>query len=90
MHQLDQLDFEERDIARGNSNQTYPRGEMGKDLKSIIKAVLLILSYSLQFLGEPLRTTSIYASTTMVFGGREHKLPIIVVSCIEKLYRTGK
>ena len=27
---------------------------------------------------------------TMVLGGREHELPIIVVSCIEELYRTGK
>jgi len=54
MHQLDQLDFEERDIARGNSSQTYSRGEMGKDLKSIIKAVLLILSYSLQWFLENL------------------------------------
>ena len=26
----------------------------------------------------------------MVLGGREHDLPIIVVSCIEELYRTGK
>ena len=41
-------------------------------------------------LGEPLRKASIYASTTMVLGGREHDLPIIVVSCIEELYRTGK
>jgi hypothetical protein len=41
-------------------------------------------------LGETLRKASIHASTTMVLGGREHELPIIVVSCIEELYRTGK
>ncbi|KAF8809756.1 Rho GTPase activation protein [Phlegmacium glaucopus] len=70
MHQLDQLDFEERDIARGNSSQSYPRGE---------RVVL----------GEPVRKASIYASTAMVLGGREHELPILVVSCIEELYRTG-
>lgn len=26
----------------------------------------------------------------MVLGGRQHELPIIVVSCIEELYRTGE
>ena len=31
MHQLDQLDFEEREIARGDSGQTCPRGERGKN-----------------------------------------------------------
>lgn len=70
MHQLDQLDFEEREIARGDTSQSHPRGE-------------------LVVLGEPLRKTSIYASMTMVLGGREHELPIIVVGCIEELYRTG-
>lgn len=70
MHQLDQLDFEEREIARANTSQTHPRGEP-------------------VVLGEPLRKTSIYASMTMVLGDREHELPIIVVSCIEELYRTG-
>ena len=36
MHQLDQLDFEERDIARESDSQTYPRGEMGKDLNPVM------------------------------------------------------
>ena len=31
MHQLDQLDFEERETARGNSGQTCPKGELGKN-----------------------------------------------------------
>ena len=30
MHQLDQLDFEEREIARANTSQIHPRGELGK------------------------------------------------------------
>ena len=31
MHQLDQLDFEERDILRGNNDKSYSK-EMGKKL----------------------------------------------------------
>ena len=88
MHQLDQLDFEEREIYRGNTATPYPRGELGKNCISFLNlATLLILIQVV--LGEPLRKASIYASTTMVLGGREHELPIIVVSCIEELYRTG-
>ena len=37
MHQLDQLDFEEREIERGNtSGKSYPRGEMGKIYNSFL------------------------------------------------------
>ena len=36
MHQLDQLDFEEREIARGNSGKTYPKGGMGKNYNSFL------------------------------------------------------
>ena len=36
MHQLDQLDFEERDIARGNGGQTCPKGVMGRNYKSFL------------------------------------------------------
>ena len=45
MHQLDQLDFEEREIERGNSSgKPYPRGEMGKELQFFLDlATLLIL-----------------------------------------------
>jgi len=25
----------------------------------------------------------------MVLGGREHELPIVIVNCVEELYRTG-
>ena len=35
MHQLDQLDFEEREIERGNG-KAFPRGEMGKNRNSSI------------------------------------------------------
>lgn len=40
--------------------------------------------------GEHLRKVSIYASIKMVLGGREHELPVVVVSAVEELYRTGK
>ncbi|KAF4615830.1 hypothetical protein D9613_012439 [Agrocybe pediades] len=40
-------------------------------------------------LGEPVRKASIYASTTMILGGREHQLPIVVINSVEELYRTG-
>ncbi|KAF8161657.1 hypothetical protein B0H34DRAFT_701973 [Crassisporium funariophilum] len=76
MHQLDQMDFEERDSARAkmaSGQKMEATGVKGE------KAVL----------GEPLRKAAIYASTTMVLGGREHELPTIVVSCVEELYRTG-
>lgn len=43
MHQLDQLDFEERDIARESNGQTYPRGEMGKDLNPIMYSWLILI-----------------------------------------------
>ena len=38
MHQLDQLDFEEREIEKGNtsSGKSYPRGEMGKNFNSLL------------------------------------------------------
>lgn len=90
MHQLDQLDFEERDMARGDSDQTYSRGEMGKDLNPLCSRITDPFEFIAVVLGESLRKASIYASTTMVLGGREHELPIVVVSCIEELYRTGK
>lgn len=92
MHQLDQLDFEERHIARSNNSQTRPRGEMGSNFNPllVVGALLILFKFPTVVLGEPLRKVSIYASTTMVLGGREHDLPIIVVSCVEELYRTGK
>ena len=40
MHQLDQLDFEERDMARRNTTHTYPR-EMGKHLNSLLLLMYL-------------------------------------------------
>ena len=36
MHQLDQLDFEEREIARGNGGQSRTRGVMGKSYNSFL------------------------------------------------------
>jgi hypothetical protein len=36
MHQLDQLDFEEREIERGDTAKPYPRGEMGKNYISFL------------------------------------------------------
>jgi hypothetical protein len=36
MHQLDQLDFEEREIARGNTSQNHPRKELGRNFDSLL------------------------------------------------------
>ncbi|PPQ81723.1 hypothetical protein CVT25_013447, partial [Psilocybe cyanescens] len=75
-HQLDQLDFEER----GALNAAFlERGKL--DVKGR-KGALVVL-------GEPIRKASMYSSTNVVLGGREHCLPIIAVNCIEELYRTG-
>ena len=41
-------------------------------------------------LGEPIRKASVYSPTTMVLGGREHELLIVIVNCIEELYHTGE
>lgn len=38
-HQLDQMDFEEREIARGNNSQILPRGEMGRISKTRYKSI---------------------------------------------------
>lgn len=55
LHQLDQLDFKERDMV------------MAADLQWTGK---------LQIQGKPTCQASIYSSTTMVLGEREHELPI--------------
>lgn len=39
--------------------------------------------------GEHLRKVSIYASISVVLGGREHELPVVVVTAVEELYRKG-
>uniref|UniRef100_A0A8H8CQH4 Rho-GAP domain-containing protein n=1 Tax=Psilocybe cubensis TaxID=181762 RepID=A0A8H8CQH4_PSICU len=75
-HQLDQLDFEERDAFHASLL------EKGKIHVKTHDGPLTVL-------GEPIRKASIYSSTYVVLGGREHCLPIIVVNCIEELYRTG-
>ena len=46
MHQLDQLDFEEREIYRGNTAKPYPRGEMGKNYIFLFQSNLVTESYS--------------------------------------------
>ncbi|KAF5311856.1 hypothetical protein D9619_002312 [Psilocybe cf. subviscida] len=77
MHQLDQLDFEERDRARAMFLKTgklnVRRGEKGV----------------ISVLGEPIRAASIYSSVPVVLSGREHEIPIVVVNTVEELYRTG-
>lgn len=40
--------------------------------------------------GKPIQKASIYSSTVVALGGREHELLIVVVNCIEELYRIGK
>ncbi|EDR07636.1 uncharacterized protein LACBIDRAFT_327503 [Laccaria bicolor S238N-H82] len=72
MHQLDQLNFEERDAIR---SQTFHGGRQAMQ--------------DLTVFGEHLRKVSIYASISVVLGGRDHELPVVVVSAVEELYRTG-
>ncbi|KIM42350.1 hypothetical protein M413DRAFT_132106 [Hebeloma cylindrosporum] len=76
LHQLDQLDFEERDtvmVAFQRTGKLQMQGGKG----------------GLVVFGKAIRQASIYSSTMMVLGGREHELPILIVSCVEELYRTG-
>ena len=90
MHQLDQLNFEERDaitsqMFHGGRQATQNLSELvsnslGSNLTRFLTAVF----------GEHLRKVSIYASIKVVLGGREHELPVVVVSAVEELYRTGK
>lgn len=72
MHQLDQLNFEERDAIR---SQTFHGGRQAMQ--------------DLTVFGEHLRKVSIYASISVVLGGREHELPVVVVTAVEELYRKG-
>ena len=46
MHQLDQMDFEEREIQRGNNAKAYPRGEMGKNYKFLLDLASLLNLFS--------------------------------------------
>ncbi|KAF4615756.1 hypothetical protein D9613_012427 [Agrocybe pediades] len=75
-HQLDQLDFEEREMVASTLERTGKLEVRG-------------LEGPLTVLGEPVRKASIYASATMILGGREHQLPIVVINSVEELYRTG-
>ncbi|KAF9553749.1 hypothetical protein CPC08DRAFT_713479 [Agrocybe pediades] len=75
-HQLDQLDFEEREMVASALERTGKLEVKG-------------LEGPLTVLGEPVRKASIYASATMILGGREHQLPIVVINSVEELYRTG-
>ncbi|KAG7091433.1 hypothetical protein E1B28_010469 [Marasmius oreades] len=47
------------------------------------------LDDTLNVFGVTLRQASLYASTTAIFGGYGHDLPIIVFSCVEELHRKG-
>jgi hypothetical protein len=93
MHQLDQLDFEERDIVKNDLKRTsklHVQGRKGALGSFSFVCLCLFLTVAAAVLGESIRRASIYSSTTMVLGGREHELPIIVVNCVEELYRTGE
>lgn len=53
MHQLDQLDFEEREMARGNTGQNLPRKELGKEFRFVVNLSALS-NFSLQWFWENL------------------------------------
>jgi hypothetical protein len=92
-HQLDQLDFEERDALMADSQRTGKlqipgrKGALGSFLFALLRSAITIPAV---VLGTPIRQASIYSSTMMVLGGREHELPILIVNCVEELYRTGE
>ncbi|KAF8873608.1 hypothetical protein CPB84DRAFT_1798280 [Gymnopilus junonius] len=75
-HQLDQLDFEARESAKTALLENSRVVVQGQHSPLVV-------------LGEPLRKSWTYSSTTQVLGGREHELPVLVVHCVEELYRTG-
>ncbi|KDR82056.1 hypothetical protein GALMADRAFT_240517 [Galerina marginata CBS 339.88] len=75
-HQVDQLEFEEREAVKAGAAKKRKLEVPGQ------RGPLVVL-------GESLRKASIYSTTPMVLGGREHELPIVVVNCVEELYRTG-
>ncbi|PPQ71663.1 hypothetical protein CVT26_010582 [Gymnopilus dilepis] len=75
-HQLDQQAFGERQRAKTLLL------EVGKVDVQDRQGPLVVL-------GEPLRKSWVYSSTTHALGGRNHELPVLVVHCVEELYRTG-
>lgn len=92
LHTRDRLDSEARVKERNSWRTGKPmfRGDewsglgmfyfSSPDLSSRVLPVVF---------SEPLHKASIYASSSVVLGGREHDLPIVVVGCVEELYRTG-
>jgi hypothetical protein len=94
LHQLDQLDFEERDVVMADFQRTGKSQIQGRNggLGSFFHFGFLCSSITVPavVLGKPIRGASIYSSTMMVLGGREHELPILIVNCVEELYRAGK
>ncbi|TFK25393.1 hypothetical protein FA15DRAFT_703798 [Coprinopsis marcescibilis] len=73
IHELDERDVERRITLRSES-QLGGRGAPGR--------------YEEVF-GVPLNQCSMYASAPVVLGGHEMELPVVVVSCVEELYRHG-
>jgi hypothetical protein len=90
LHQLDQLDFDERDVVMANFQRTGKLQIQGR--KGGLGSFLYCSSITVPavILEKPIREASIYSSTMVVLGGREHELSIMIVNRVEELYRTGK
>ncbi|KAJ2917698.1 hypothetical protein MD484_g2742, partial [Candolleomyces efflorescens] len=93
IHQLDMIDAEERDRLRSGrslapSSSVAEGVSTGAGTAEQDEEVTKDLSAASVF-GVPLRKSGIYATTSVLLGGWELELPIVVVSCVEELYRTG-
>ena len=74
-------------ISTGRENCKCKRGVRGSLYFGFLCSLIMVPAV---VLGKPIRKASTYSSTMTVLGEQEHKLPIVIVNCFEKLYRTGK
>ena len=88
---LHQLDFEERDVVMADFQRTGKLQIQGRKVRFFYFGFLCsLITVPAVVFGKLIQKASIYSSTVVALGGREHELPIVVVNCIEELYRIGK
>jgi hypothetical protein len=93
LHPLDQLDFEEHDVVADfhRTEKLQIQGRKGvQALRFYFDFLCSLITIPAVVLGKPIREASMYSSTMMILGGREHELLIMIVNCVEELYCTGK
>ena len=104
VYQLDQMDAEERNAVRcviahaavgSEPSSLLSSSSLVSSTSEIPSSTFMRSSTSsntpsaLAVFGTPLRKLTIYASTSTLLASRPLELPIVVVSCVEELYRTG-